>query len=153
MVQIKAANADEYIEKVPAAQREVVSILRKLIKKNLPKGYVESVSWGVISYEIPLKKFADTYNGRPLTYIGLAAQKNHYALYLMCYYSSSERGKWLKDEFKKAGKKLDMGKCCLRFKKLDDLPLKMIEKVVASITPEQYISTYKEMKAKGGNCD
>lgn len=147
MVQIKAATADDYIEKLPADKRETIVTLRKLILKNLPKGYVESVSWGVISYEIPLSVFPDTYNKQPLTYIALAAQKNHYALYLMCAYANSKLGQWLADEFKKAGKKLDMGKSCLRFKSLDDLPLDAIEEVVGKVTPEKYLAFYKAARA------
>jgi len=154
MVQIKAENADAYIAKLPAEKREVVTTLRKLIRKHLPKGYVESVSWGVISYEIPLSVFPDTYNKQPLTYIGLAAQKNHYALYLMCAYCDSARGKWLEEEFKKAGKKFDMGKSCLRFKKLDDLPLAAIEKIVQAVTPEQYVAAYKAARTyPNSSCD
>ena len=154
MVQIKAANADEYIAKLPAEKRPVVTALRKLIRNQLPKGYDESVSWGVISYEIPLSAFPDTYNKQPLTYIALAAQKNHYALYLMCAYADSARGKWLADEFKKAGKKFDMGKSCLRFKKLDDLPLAAIEKIVGAVTPEQYVAVYKTARDNpNASCD
>ena len=147
MVQIKAATADEYIEKLPADKRETIVTLRKLIRKNLPKGYVESVSWGVISYEIPLSVFPDTYNKQPLTYIALAAQKNHYALYLMCAYANSKLGQWLAGEFKKAGKKFDMGKSCLRFKSLDGLVLPAIEKIISGVTPEQYLAFYKAARA------
>jgi ribosomal protein S7 len=147
MVQIKAATADEYIEKLPAEKRETIVTLRKLINKNLPKGYVESVSWGVISYEIPLSVFPDTYNKQPLTYVALAAQKNHYALYLMCAYANSKHSQWLAAEFKKAGKKLDMGKSCLRFKKLDDLPLNVIEEAIGMVTPEKYLAFYKAARA------
>jgi len=148
MVQIKAATVEEYLEKIPAESRQTISALRKLIVKNLPKGYRESINFGMISYEIPLEKFPNTYNGLPLMYMALAAQKNHNALYLMCVYGSPKQAQWLKEEFKKAGKKLNMGKSCLRFKTLNDLPLDAIAKVVASVTPEQYMARCKGIRCK-----
>jgi hypothetical protein len=148
MVQIKAATAEEYLERIPADARDTIATLRKLILKHLPKGYIESINYGMIAYEIPLKTFPDTYNKQPLIYIGLAAQKNHFALYLTCAYGAPERIEWLKDAFEKAGKKLDMGKSCMRFKKLDDLPLDVIAEVVGSVTPAQYIARYTKIKSE-----
>jgi hypothetical protein len=148
MVQSKAATVQEYIDELPADRRAVVSSLRELILRHLPAGYREAMNWGVINYEVPLERFPDTYNGQPLSYIALAAQKNHFAIYLMCVCEDAKRKAWLKEAFAKAGKKLDMGKACLRFRKLDDLPLDVIGQVVGQVTPEQYIAWYKAIKKK-----
>ncbi len=147
MVQSKAATVSEYLKELPDDRRAVVAAVRKVIRRNLPAGYREAMNWGVITYEIPLKRYPNTYNGQPPTYIALAAQKNHFALYLMTAYGDSDLAAWLKDEFRKAGKKLDMGKSCLRFRKLEDLPLDVIGQFTAKVTPEQYIArceTYRQ---------
>jgi hypothetical protein len=148
MAKSSATTVQQYLDELPEDRRAVVSAVRDVILRNLPKGYRESMSWGVISYEIPLERFPDTYNGHPLSYVALAAQKNHYALYLMCVYGDDARVGWLKEEFKKAGKKLDMGKACLRFRKLDDLPLEVIGRVVGATTPDQYIARYEAARKK-----
>lgn len=134
---------DEYLKSLPDDRREAIAKVRNVVKKNLPKGYRETVGYGMISYDVPLETFPDTYNGQPLCYIGLASQKNHMALYLLGCYGNPEQEKFLADEFKKAGKKLDMGKSCLRFKKLDDLPLDTIAKVVASMPPDALIAKHE----------
>jgi hypothetical protein len=148
MVQSKAKTVQAYLEELPEERRAVVSAVRDVILRHLPKGYQEVVNFGMISYEIPLERYPDTYNGQPLGYLALAAQKNHYALYAMCVYANEERQAWLKEEFKKAGKRLDMGKSCLRFKKLEDLPLDVIGKIAASATPEKYIAGYEATRKK-----
>ncbi|HEX2123765.1 MAG TPA: DUF1801 domain-containing protein, partial [Thermoanaerobaculia bacterium] len=105
MVVSKAKTAEEYLGELPEERREVVAAVRRLIRKNLPKGFEESVSFGMLSYEVPLKVLPDTYNGRPATYVALAAQKNYYALYLMDAYADPEKEKELREAFRKAGKK------------------------------------------------
>ena len=97
----KAKTVNEYLDGLPPERREVVSKVRSVIKKHLPKGYEESVNWGIITYEIPLKRYPDTYNGQPLCYAGIAAQRNHYSLYLMAAYGDSKQAQYLEDEFKK----------------------------------------------------
>jgi hypothetical protein len=110
------------------------------------------MNWGVINWGIPLEEFPDTYNGQPLCYIGLAAQKNYNSLYLMGVYATNGDytapfpEKLLVEAFKKAGKRLDMGKCCLHFKTLDDLELTSVAKVIGMSTPKQYIAYYKRAK-------
>ena len=148
MPRSRAGTVAEYLKELPEDRRKVVAALRKLILKNLPKGYEESVNWGMISYEVPLSRFPDTYNGQPLSYAALAAQKNYFALYLMNAYW---QGDFLRSEFKKAGKKLDMGKSCIRFRSLDDLPLPAIGKVIASTPVDQYVALFEKSRrgAKG----
>lgn len=145
MVMSKAKTVPAYLKSLPAERRKVISSVRDVIRRNLPKGYQERMNYGMISYEVPLERCPETYNGQPLSYIALAAQKNHFALYLICAY---KKGNWLKEEFKKAGKKVDMGKSCVRFHKLDDLPLDVIAEAVALATPEQLIDLYQQSRKK-----
>jgi hypothetical protein len=148
MVQSKAATVKEYLDELPADRRAVVSAVRKVIRRHLPAGYREAMNWGVITYEIPRERFPDTYNGQPLCYVALAAQKNYYVVHLMCVYGNAAKTAWLKEEFKKAGKKLDMGKACIRFRRLEDLPLDVIGQAVAGTTPEQYIAIYEASRKR-----
>ena len=139
MVKSRAATVEEYLESLPEDRRAVVAAVREVILKNLPKGYQETMNWGVISYEIPLSRYPTTYNKQPLMYAGLAAQKNYFAVYVMTA-CSPELEAWFRAEFKKAGKKLDMGKCCVRFRKLDELPMHVIGQLIARTPPEKYIA-------------
>ncbi|MDP9193522.1 MAG: DUF1801 domain-containing protein [Acidobacteriota bacterium] len=148
MVSSAATNVEQYLAELPEERRAVVAALRKLIRKHLPKGYVESMNWGMICYEIPLEQYPDTYNGQPLGYVALAAQKHKYSLYLMGGYGSQEKDAELRAAFVDAGKKLDTGMCCIRFKSLDDLELDAIAKAVASTPPKKYIELYEASRAK-----
>ncbi|MGH7663594.1 MAG: DUF1801 domain-containing protein [Gemmatimonadaceae bacterium] len=144
----KAATVAEYLGELGEDRRTVVSAVRDVVLRNLPAGYRESMNWGMITYEIPLERYPATYNGQPLCFASLAAQKNHYALYLMGAYSGSGDEGWLRDEFRKAGKKLDMGKSCMRFRKLDDLPLAVIGRLIASAPPEKLIEQYEASRRR-----
>jgi hypothetical protein len=148
MVQSKATTVDDYLNDLPAERRDVVSKVRQLILKNLPKGYSESMAFGMIGYGIPLATYPKTYNGQPLSFAALAAQKNHYALYLMCVYGDEAAEKKLRDAFAKEGKKLDIGKSCVRFKKLDDLALDAIAELIRSSPPEALIRKYEESRKR-----
>jgi hypothetical protein len=138
MVQSKAGTVAQYLEELPEERRAVVSAVRDVILENLPDGYRESMNWGMICYEIPLERYPVTYNKQPLGCAALAAQKHYYSLYVMSCYENR-----LHEEFRKAGKKLDMGKCCVRFKKLDDLPLDAIGEIIAATPPEMVIEQYE----------
>lgn len=148
MVQSKAATVEEYLEELPEERREVVAAVRDVVRDNLPEGYEETMRWGMISYEIPLSRYPKTYNKQPLSYVGLAAQKNHYALYMMSCYESSQSEELLRRGFEQAGKKLDMGKCCVRFERLEDVPLDTIGRVVAETPPEEMIATHEASRRR-----
>jgi Domain of unknown function (DU1801) len=148
MVKSAATNVDQYLAELPEERRGVMTAVRKLIRKNLPKGYSESMEWGMICYGIPLEEYPDTYNGQPLAYIALAAQKNSLSLYMMGVYGSAAKDAELRAAFEAAGKKLDMGKSCIRFKSLDDLELNAIAKAIASTPPKKYIELYEAARAK-----
>jgi uncharacterized protein YdhG (YjbR/CyaY superfamily) len=148
MATSNAATVEEYLAELPPERREVVSKVRDLVRRNLPKGYSETMSWGMISYGLPLSRYPNTYNGQPLGYVALAAQKNYYALYLTGPYMDPEQAKQLADAFQRTGKKMDMGKSCLRFKKLDDLPLDAVGRIIASTPPEDLIGHYERAHAQ-----
>jgi hypothetical protein len=142
-----------YLASLTPEKRAVIKEARAFVRKHLPKGYAEFMNWGVINWGIPLEEFSDTYNGQPLCYIGLGAKKNYNSLYLMGAYETASGDystpfsqKMLVDAFKKAGKRLDMGKCCLHFKTLDDLELTSVAKVINLSTPKQYLAYYKRVK-------
>jgi len=136
----------EYIEELPEYRRETIEKVRELILKHLPEGYQETINWGMISYEIPLDRYPDTYNNQPLSYLGLAAQRNYNALYLMPVYQDEKLEEWLSEEFEKANKKMDIGRSCLKFQTVDDLPIEAITKIIAHQTPDEFIETYEEKR-------
>ncbi len=139
MVSSKETTPAGYLASLPPERRKVVSAIRSLVRKHLPKGYVETMNWGMLSYEIPLRVFAETYNKQPLMYMALAAQKNNYALYMTGVSSNKLLMGKLAAAYKAAGRKLDMGKSCLRFKDVDELPLDVIAEIVASTSVEDRI--------------
>lgn len=143
MAKSTAVTVDQYLAELPAERRAVIATVREIILHHLPPGYQETINWGMISYEIPLAQYPTTYNGQPLSYIALAAQKNYYALYLSRVNGDAQQEALLKDAFAQAGKKLDMGKACLRFRKLADVPWDAIGAIVASTAPQQYIAHYE----------
>lgn len=148
MASSKAATVDEYLRELPEERRAVIAAVRDVVLRNLPDGYRETMAFGMIGYGIPLERYADTYNKQPLSYAALAAQKNHYALYLMCAYQDPAQEQALRDAFAAAGKKLDMGKSCIRFRALDDLPLDAIGRIIAATPPDAFIARYEAVQAR-----
>jgi hypothetical protein len=148
MAQSKAATVKEYLAELPDESRSAITAVRAVVLKNLPKGYRETVANGMITYCIPLETYPSTYNKQPLAYAALAAQKNYNALYLMTAYGDPAQEQALKDGFKQAGKKLDMGKSCIRFRAADDLPLDVIGRIVASTSPQRYIEIYEKARSR-----
>jgi hypothetical protein len=143
MVSSKAPTPEAYLTELPPEQAAFVSRLRNLVNDNLPSGYVERMSWGMIGWEVPLERYPDTYNGQPLVYAALAAQKNHTALYLNCVYASEARTERLKSAWAAAGRKLDMGKSCLRFKRPEDVAETVLAETIRSIPVEAFIAEYE----------
>ena len=143
-MQSKANSVEQYLNELPEDRKESLSIVREAIVKNLPTGYVEVMNWGMITYEVPLETFPDTYNGKPLMYVALASQKNHMSVYLMGCYMSPDIRKKFENAYKQSGKKFDAGKSCIRFKKVDDLPLKLIGETIASVSVREFIELAKK---------
>jgi len=148
MVSSKAATPETYIGELPPERKALVSKVRDLVNANLPPGYFERMNWGMISWELPLERYSGTYNGQPLVYAGLAAQKNHVALYLNCIYASEERTQQLREAYEAAGKTLDMGKSCVRFKKSEDVAEDVLARAIASVPVESFIADYERTRAK-----
>ena len=148
MVRSKATTVEGYLAELPPERRQVVAAVRELVLKNLPRGYREAMNWGMISYEIPLETYPKTYNGQPLGYVALAAQKNYYALYLMAVYEGSGREAQLREAFRQAGKKIDLGKSCLRFRRMEDVPWEAVAEVIRSTTPQEMIALHERSRRR-----
>ena len=146
-MQSDASSVEEYLASLPEDRREAISAVRDVVNANLPKGYRESMAFGMIGWGIPLEDYPDTYNGQPLGIAALASQKNHMAIYLMGLYGSEPEEAWFREEYAKRGLKLDMGKSCVRFKRLDQVPLDVIGEVIAKIPPDLYIERYEASRA------
>jgi galactose-1-phosphate uridylyltransferase len=131
MVQSKATTVEQYLMELPEERRQAISSIRKTVLDNLPNGYVETMNWDMISYEIPLATYPDTYNGKPLFYVAIASQKNNMAIYMHSVYVSEKQTQILLNAFKKMGVKPNMGKSCIRFTKLEKISLETIGKLVA----------------------
>lgn len=148
MASTVATSVAQYLQGLPPDRRQVVSAVRDVILRALPAGYAESLGWGMICYGIPLSTYPDTYNGQPLMCAALAAHKNHFALYLMCAYMDPALEATLQNGFAAAGKRLDMGKSCLRFKRLDDLAVDTVSEIIASAPPERLIAQYEASRQR-----
>jgi hypothetical protein len=135
MVMSKAKTVAGYLRELDPERRKVISAVRKVVNASMPAGYREAITFGMIAWHVPLSDFPDTYNGQPLCYAGLSAQKHYNALYLMRVYGDPAQAAALKEGFRKLGKKLDMGKSCVRFKTIDDLPLDVIAEIIKSTPP------------------
>jgi hypothetical protein len=136
----------QYIASLPADRAKTIATVRALVNKHIPRGYDECLVWGTIGWAIPLSRYPDTYNKQPMTYVALSSQKNYCSLYLMGAYSSSSQLEQLQAAFKAAGKKLDMGKCCVHFETPDDLPLEAIGELISAISTEKWIEIYEQSR-------
>ena len=143
MTQTKPQTVDEYLAQLPPNRLATVSALRQLILQNLPDGYQETILFGMINYVIPLETYPVTYNKQPLSYVALASQTHYVSLYLMGIYADDASRQWFLDQYAASGKKLDLGKACLRFKTLDDLPLDLVAQAVARTSVADFISLYE----------
>ncbi len=136
-----------YLESLPVDRKVAISEVRDIILAHLPVGYEEVMQYGMISYVVPFSRYPKTYNNQPLTMISLASQKNHMAVYLMCVYGDRKtRDKFIAD-YQATGKKLEIGKSCLRFKKTADLALAVIGDLVAQISVDQFIQYYEKSRS------
>ncbi len=142
----------EYLDSLPEDRKEALSELRKVILKNLPKGFEECINYGMLGYVVPHSKYPNGYHcdpKLPLPFMAIASQKNFVALYHMGIYADQKLLEWFTDEFPKHSKaKLDMGKSCIRFKKLDQIPYRLIGELVSKISPEKWIDTYEKLYLK-----
>ncbi|PNW28142.1 DUF1801 domain-containing protein [Formosa algae] len=142
-----ADTPEDYIKKLPEKRKAAISKLRQVILDHLPKGFQETMSYGMIGYVVPHKLYPRGYHTNPdlpLPFINIASQKNHIALYHNGIYADDSLLKWFTSEYPKHTKyKLDMGRICIRFKKIDDIPYDLIGDLVSKMTPKQWIKLYK----------
>lgn len=148
-MQSKAVTPDEYFETLPEDRKKIMSELRKVIKKNLPKGFEEQMSYGMVGYVVPHSLYSEGYHcdpKLPLPFMSIASQKNFIAVYHMGIYAEPKLLKWFTAEFKKKSKtRLDMGKSCLRFKKPEHVPLQLIGQLAGKMTPKEWIAIYERI--------
>ena len=138
---------DDYIDSLPEDRRIAIRAVREAVNSKLPPGYEEGVVYDMISWFVPFTRLAETYNGQPLCVASLGAQKNYMALYLMSVYGDEKLKTWFEKAYKASGKKLDMGKSCVRFKKLDDLALDVIGQAIAKVPVDAYVAQYEAVRA------
>ena len=144
----EAKTVEEYIQSLPENRCQAISAVRNTIVQNLPKGFEELMNWGMITYQVPLEVYPDTYNKQPLMYAALASQKNHMAVYLTGIYMSDNSRKKFETAYKATGKRFDAGKSCVRFRILDDLPLPLIGETIASIELNDFVSKVKAVHSQ-----
>ena len=141
MVQSKASTVAEYLAELPAEQRAEVSAVRDVILANLRDGYVEGMQWGMITWHVPLEVSGPTYNKQPLSYVALAAQKNYYSVYLTTVNGPGEDS--FRSRYATTGKKLDMGKSCVRFKRASDLALDVIGEEITRHSVRDFLDWHR----------
>ena len=134
-----AKTVEEYLDDLPPDRLEALESVREVILANLPEGYEEAMNWGMITYQVPLSRYPDTYNKQPLMMAALASQKNHMAVYLTGVYADDDSREEFVTAYKETGKRLDMGKSCVRFRKLDDLPVELIGDAIARFSVDEFI--------------
>ena len=147
MVKSDAGTVQDYLDELPDDRRESMQTVRQVVLDNLPDGYEEMMLYGMIGWAIPLEAYPDTYNGYPLAYASLGNQKNYMSLYLMNVYGDQVTEEWFKERYAASGKKLNMGKSCVRFKRADDLPLDLIGEVISRTPADDYIRYYEQSRA------
>lgn len=148
-MQSKATTVEQYLEQLPENRRTAIETVRETILASLPQGYEEVMNWGMITYQVPLATCPDTYNKQPLMLAALASQKNHMAVYLTCIYSREQTRKDFETAYKATGKRCDLGKSCIRFRTLEDLPLELIGEAIASMGVQDFIHLVKSIQSKG----
>ena len=141
-MQSDVPTVEQYVASLPAARRTAISTVRDVVNEHLPEGYVEQMDWGMISWIVPLETKPDTYNGKPLCYAALASQKNHMAVYLMGLYTDGPELGWFRKQYADRGQKLDMGKSCVRFKGLSDVPLDVLGEAIGMIPVDEFIARH-----------
>jgi hypothetical protein len=150
-MQSKAKTVAEYLKSLPEDRRHAIATLRNAILANLDKDYEESMQGGMIGYSVPHRVFPDGYHcdpTQPLPYMGLASQKQHISVYLMAVVDGGPLDKWFRSAWMKTGKKLDMGKCCVRFRKIEDAAVEVIAEAVKRSPAKAYIAQYQSALAE-----
>ena len=146
-MQSDATTVEDYLAALPADRREALTAIRDTVNANLDDGFAEGMEYGMVTWGVPLERYPTTYNGKPLAVVSLASQKNHMALYLMCLYADDGLEEWFRQQYVDRGMTLDLGKSCVRFKSLGEVPLDVLGELLRRVTPEQHIARYEASRA------
>ncbi len=146
-----AKTVDDYLAELPGDRLDAITQLRETIRENLPPGYEEAMNWGMITYQVPVETYPDTYNGQPLMYAALASQKNHFAVYLSGIYQDDGKRDAFMEAYKETGKRLDVGQSCVRFRKLDDVPFEVIGDAIGAIPVDEFVEVAKRVRGPGSS--
>ena len=142
-----APTVETYLAELPDDRRVALAAVRDVILENLPAGFEEGMQYGMIGYYVPLERYPETYNGEALSLAALASQKRHMALYLMGVYGDAAEDTWFRERWESTGKRLDMGKSCVRFGRLEDVPLDVVGEAIARTSADDFIAAYERSRA------
>lgn len=146
-MQSDAKTVEDYLADLPGDRFDAITQLREVILDKLPDGYEEAMNWGMVTYQVPLSTYPDTYNGKPLMYAALASQKNHFAVYLSGIYQDNGRRDTFLEAYKETGKRLDVGQSCVRFRKIDDVPFEVIGDAIAAVPVDEFVAVAKAVRS------
>jgi len=146
-MQSNAKTVQQYLSELPDDRLEAIEAVRDVILENLPRGFEEAMNWGMITYQVPLSRYPDTYNKKPLMMAALASQKNHMAVYLTGVYADTASRTRFTNAYQATGKRMDMGQSCVRFRKLDDLPLELVGEAIAEYSVDDFIALSERIRA------
>lgn len=142
-----ATTVEAYLAALPHDRRAALEVVRQTVLDHLPEGLVETMAWGMISYVVPLEAFADTYNGEPLVHTALANQKQHMSLYLNAIYADEQVREDFEEAYRATGKRYDVGKSCVRFRRVEDLPLEVVAAAISATSVDELISQHERALA------
>lgn len=151
-MKIAAASVDAYLDQLPEDRREAIEAIRRVILDNIDSPFEEGIQYGMVGYFLPHSVYPAGYHANPaepLPFASIASQKNHIGLYLFCVYMDDEIQEWFREAWKASGRKLDMGKSCVRVKKLDDVPLDVLGELFARIDARSFVERYEAVRAGG----
>jgi uncharacterized protein YdhG (YjbR/CyaY superfamily) len=147
-MQSTATTVEQYLAELPVDRREAIQAVRRVILENIPEGYEEAMNYGMIVFQVPLEVYPDTYNKKPLMYAALASQKHHMAVYLTAIYMDEEERQKFEEAYRSTGKRYDVGKSCVRFRKLENLPLELIGQAVGMMEMDEFVERVKKAHSK-----
>ena len=143
-----ALTVEGYLGELSAERNQAIRTVREVIVSNLPAGITESMNWGMITYEVPLSVVPHTYNGQPLSYAALASQKNHMAVYLSGIYANPELYVEFERRYRETGLRMDLGKSCVRFRKIEQLPLELIGWAIGAMSMQEFVKIYQQAQSQ-----
>ena len=148
MVSSQASSVEQYLAELEPSRRHEIQTVRTWLLERLPEGLEEQMNWGMISYQVPLSRFPNTYNDQPLLFAALASQKHKISLYLMSIYAFEDKREKFESDWQASGKKFDVGKSCIRFRTVADIPADIVKEAIGAVSVEQYLEQYQLLREK-----